>query len=99
MLPVTTAKTLDQQGVSVGIVAAINLVSRVSTLTSVYIARVTGAHQPWFGWAPPIRARVKGPSSRWARSGGDQPNILPLDLNFTFNLILSNLFVSSHIGT
>ena len=29
----------------------------------------------------------------------DQPNILPLDLNFTFNLILSSLFVSSHIGT
>ena len=29
----------------------------------------------------------------------DQPNILPLDLNFTFNFILSSLFVSSHIGT
>ena len=27
----------------------------------------------------------------------DQPNILPLDLNFTFNFILSSLSVSSHI--
>ena len=44
-----------------GIVAAINLVSRAPAPTSVYIARVTGAHQPWFGWAPPIRARVRGP--------------------------------------
>ena len=29
----------------------------------------------------------------------DQPNILPLDLNFTFNFILSSLFVSSNIDT
>ena len=87
--------------------AAINLVIYAPAPTSVYIARVTGAHQPWFGWAPPIRARVRGPfepSQGPVRPVGfererDQPNILPLDVNFTFNFILSSLFVSSHIGT
>ena len=48
-------------GIVGGIVAAINLVSRAPAPTSVYIARVTEAHQSWFGWAPPIRARVRGP--------------------------------------
>lgn len=41
--------------------AAINLISRALAPTSIYIARVTGAHQPWFDWAPSIRTRVRDP--------------------------------------
>jgi hypothetical protein len=38
---------------------AINLVLRVPAPTSLY-RQVTGAHQPYEDWTPPIRARVKG---------------------------------------
>nr|BAD29032.1 hypothetical protein [Oryza sativa Japonica Group]BAD29043.1 hypothetical protein [Oryza sativa Japonica Group] len=34
---------------------------------------VTGAHQP-LGWAPPIKAQVKAPLSRWAQGEGDPSN-------------------------
>ena len=80
--------------------AAINLVSRAPAPTSVYIAR---GHRgpPTMVW---LGAPDQGASQAPVRPVGlererDQPNILPLDLNFTFNLILSSLFVSSHIGT
>jgi hypothetical protein len=49
---------------------------------------VTGAHQP-LGWAPPIRARVKAPLSRWAQGEGDPSNILPLDLTISFSFFYS----------
>jgi hypothetical protein len=66
--------------------------------TSLYSA-ATGAHQPYFGWTPPIRARER----EWIESLDsvlrDQSNILPLDLIFTFNFILYTLLVSSRIST
>jgi hypothetical protein len=34
------------------------------------------------GWVSPIRTRDQGPTpGRWAKYGGDQTNILPLDLS------------------
>ena len=30
--------------------------------TSLFMALCDGAHQPWSGWAPPIRARIQGPN-------------------------------------
>ena len=51
----------------------------------------------WLG--APDQGADQGSVGPLGPHGRDQPNILPLDLNFTFNLILSSLFVSSHIGT
>ena len=82
-----------------GIVAAINLVSRAPAPTSVYIAWVTGPTNHGLVGRPD-----QGVSQGPVRPVGfererDQPNILPLDLNFTFNFILSSLSVSSQINT
>ena len=35
---------------------------------SIYGAARTGAHQPWYGWAPPIRARGGAGLGRWTES-------------------------------
>ena len=86
VLPMSAALTLDRKGVSVGIVAAINLVSRALAPTSVYIARVTGAHQPWFGWTPPIRARVRGPFDPLGLNG--------IEINLTFSPLISTLLLN-----
>jgi hypothetical protein len=61
-------------------------------------AQVTGAHNHGS-----VERPRSGRESRPVRAvgldrGGDQPNILPLDLNFTFNFILYTLLVSSLIG-
>ena len=85
-LPVSAALTLDRKGLSVGFVAAINLVSRALAPTSVYIARVTGAHQPWFGCAPPIRARVRGPFDPLGSNGKE--------INLTFSPLISTLLLT-----
>ena len=69
-----------------GVVAAINLVPRVPVSTSVYIARVTEAHQPWFGWAPPIRARCKGPFDPLGSNGRE--------INLTFSPLISTLLLT-----
>nr|BAD22125.1 hypothetical protein [Oryza sativa Japonica Group] len=45
----------------------------VPSSTPLYMAQCDGAHQP-LGWAPPIRARVKAPLSRWAQGEGDPSN-------------------------
>ena len=68
--------------------------------TPVYIAQRVGGPPTMDRLGAPDQGASQGP----VRPVGfererDQPNILPLDLNFTFNLILSSLFVSSHIGT
>jgi hypothetical protein len=39
-----------------------------------FIALRDEAHQPWFGWAPPIRARVRVRLGRWTEPCGDQTN-------------------------
>src|SRR3954471_22390070 len=66
--------------------------------TSVNIARVTGAHQPDAVGRPRSGRESSGPSGRWTRTGGDQPNIPPLDLNFPFKLCTFTLLVSSQIS-
>jgi hypothetical protein len=50
------ALALDRIGISVGRLATTNLVTCAPAPTSLYSA-TTGAHQPCFGWMPPIRAR------------------------------------------
>ena len=81
VLPVSAALALDRKGVSVGIVAAINFVKRASAPISVYIAQVTGTHQPWFDWAPPIRARVKGPFDPLGSNGIEINLTVPCERN------------------
>jgi hypothetical protein len=56
--------------------------------TSLYCASDRGLPTMRRLGAPDQGAWASGGSSRWTRSSGDQPNILPLDLNFTFNFIL-----------
>jgi hypothetical protein len=96
-LPVTSASPRSDWDIGGATGNPVNLVLCAPNPTSLYSTAI-GAHQPYFSWTPPIRARKGFPSSRWARSGGDQPNILPLDLNFTFNFILYSLLVSSRIS-
>ena len=80
-------------------VAAINFVCRAPAPPLLYSAGHRGP--PTMVW---LGAPDQGASQGPVRPVGfererDQPNILPLDLNFTFNFILSSLSVSSHIGT
>ena len=51
-----------------------------------YIALATGAHQPWFGWAPPIRARVRGPFDPLGSNG--------IEINLTFPPLISTLLLT-----
>ena len=45
-----------------------NLVPCALARTSLLWYCATGAHQPWSGWAPPIRARIQGSKANWWRS-------------------------------
>jgi hypothetical protein len=57
----------DRLGLGRWVVAvAVNLTLCALAPTSYLWRCATGAHQPSMGWAPPIRAQVKGPVSRWA---------------------------------
>jgi hypothetical protein len=55
---------------------------------SVYSAARQGPTSRALGWTPPIRVQVKDPT------GGDQPYILPLDLNLTLNFRLYFTLIS-----
>jgi hypothetical protein len=46
--------------------------TRASQTLHLYIAHTVGAHQPWFGWTPPIRTR--DPRDVGPSRGGDQSN-------------------------
>ena len=83
-----------------GLAAAINLVKRASA-PHLFLYSTGHRGPPTMVW---LGAPDQGASQGPVRPVGferekDQPNILPLDLNFTFNFILSSLSVSSHIGT
>ena len=79
---------------------AVNLVPCAPAPTSLYIAGHRG---------PPTIERLGAPDQGANRSGPDGPlsplggeinlTFSPLISTFIFNLILSSLFVSSHIGT
>ena len=60
--------------------AAVNLVPRAPAPTSYLLRSATGAHQPeeWLG--VPNQGTDQGPNWPLGQLGGDQPNILPLDL-------------------
>ena len=64
----------------------IKLVTHAVAPTSVYIARVTRAHQPSFGWASPIRARCKGPFDPLGSNGRE--------INLTFSPLISTLLLT-----
>ena len=52
-----------------------------------------GAHQPLLGLGAPDQGASQGPRhGRWAKSSGDQPNILPLDLLLYFQLYIFYFF-------
>jgi hypothetical protein len=54
----------------------------------------TGAHQPFMGWAPPIRAQVKGPVGHWASWWRSIPTFSPLISSYTFNFRLYFTLIS-----
>ena len=60
--------------------AAVNLVTRALAPTSYLLRCATEAHQPeeWLG--APDQGVDQGPNWPLGQIGGDQPNILPLDL-------------------
>ena len=91
--------TLDRMGVGGVCGRAMNLVTRAAGPPPLYIARRQGPTNQSSVGRPRSGRERKGSIEPLDSIGGDQSNILPLDLNFTFNLILSTLFVSSHIGT
>jgi hypothetical protein len=80
-LPVAAVPLLDRTrigrwGVAV---AAVNLVLCALAPTSYLWHCATGAHQPSMGWAPPIRAQVKGPVSRWADWWRSIPTVIAVE--------------------
>ena len=87
VLPVGTALGPRSVGVLVGGCGTkVNLVLCAGQPHTSLYAQATGAHQPWFGWAPPIRALDHG--SRWV-VGPTRVEInltfSPLISTFTFN--------------
>ena len=69
-LPATPAPPPDRLGfreyVSEGAGGAVNLVPSAWPLTPFYMALYSGGPPTIKGWAPPIRARIKGLIGRWA---------------------------------
>jgi hypothetical protein len=57
-LPVTSARLRSDRDIGGATGSTANLVSCAPAPTSLYSA-ATGAHQPCFGWTPPIRARKR----------------------------------------
>jgi hypothetical protein len=73
-LPVTSANRRSDRGVGGAIGSTSNLVLCAPAPTSLYSA-ATGAHQPCFGWTPPIRAR----EGEWIES----LDSIPCEINLT----------------
>ena len=69
-LPVAPALSLDRLGfraVEEGFGATVNFVMRAPVPPHlIYMALCNRAHQPSKGWAPPIRALIKGLIAHWA---------------------------------
>jgi hypothetical protein len=88
VLPVTAALPLDQTRDGGGaVVVVVNLIPCVLAPTSYLWRCATGAHQPChIGLDAPDQGVDQGPSLPLGQLGGDQQNILPLDLNSHFKL-------------
>jgi hypothetical protein len=90
-------------GLGLGVVAArANLVSWAIGPTPLYRHCATGPTSLCWVWCPRSGRWPKGPSWPLGQPGGDQPNILPLDLNislnFKHNFTLQSFSIPSQIS-
>ena len=74
-----------------GLVAVTNLVSSVVAPTSYFWRCTPGPTSQSLGWAPPTRELGQEPGWPLGQTGGDQSNILPLDLTLRFLNFISSL--------
>jgi hypothetical protein len=98
VLPVTHANPRSVGDVGGGRLRTINLVRRAGRPSHPLYSAATRAHHSGTNGRPRSGRERRGRTSRWARTDRDQSNILPLDLNFTFNFILYTLLISSLIS-
>jgi hypothetical protein len=99
VLPVTTTRNPRSRGCIDGKNSARRTSYCVPPAPTSLYTQVTGAHNHRLVEHPRSGRESRPVQAVGPDRGGDHPNILPLDLNFTFNFILYTLLVSSRIST